>query len=36
VRDGAAVRGVDRVAEVEQGSEETSHEASATPASIRQ
>ena len=36
VRDGAAVRGVERVAEVEQGSEETSHEASATPASIRQ
>jgi membrane fusion protein (multidrug efflux system) len=36
VRDGAAVRGVEQVAEVEPESDETSHEASATPGSIRQ
>jgi membrane fusion protein, multidrug efflux system len=36
VRDGAAVRAVEQVAEIETGSDVTSHEASATPASIRQ
>jgi membrane fusion protein, multidrug efflux system len=36
VRDGAAVRAVEQVAELETETNETSHEANATPASIRQ
>jgi membrane fusion protein, multidrug efflux system len=36
VRDGAAVRGIEQVAAAEMQTDETSHEASVTPASIRQ